>query len=548
MLPYKVTEPRVLALLVQLKKHVGLIPLADELAFELCQLTASADQLANIRLGDLPSGESPSRAIQPPVQSITVIYGENGGGKTHSMIEACRSLSNLKGVRDVALIWESQGQKYLDPGSRFKRRLTVTYNGNDVPVKRIARPIKSIFYTTSPFESIKRRDLKSEDFFDVTPAFSARNPFEGGALLRAYSKLPKDLPFIDRADVIVRFRNLSLQTQIEKVIASGKSGESKLGNLEMPQRRALTRLSKILDSKASSALALELLISLDSGAFDAEDTLLRILEMVHPYHDLSNDLSMNTIERISGDVLAFVYERSASLRREDNAIELRYFLEEDLRSRTAGKRSTLGELANLLSDLREEEWNMLHRATELGLVSWSFRNLSSGEVALLMLMSSISSALAKLSRGQTAFLFIDEGEMFMHPAWQRRYIADLLNFLQKFPELARSIHVVLATHSLIVAADAPPNRLFDVETGKMTNGFGYGPKDLLDRIYGVDHFQGEHSGHLMSHVVEHIKDRKNSTVTTDDAISLAMGIADDRLKNYLVSALVRQREMGGDQA
>jgi predicted ATP-binding protein involved in virulence len=154
--------------------------------------------------------------------------------------------------------------------------------------------------------------------------------------------------------------------------------------------------------------------------------------------------------------------------------------------------------------------------------------------------------MTRLHAGRTAFLFIDEGEMFMHPAWQRRYITDLLTFLGKYPEVSSRLHVVLSTHSLIVAADAPPNRLFNVKSGEMVNGFGYGPKDLLDYIYGVREFQGEHAGRLMESLVGHIRNRNSESMRAEVALELASNIADDRLRKYLTNELSRRGEAGGN--
>lgn len=91
-----------------------------------------------------------------------------------------------------------------------------------------------------------------------------------------------------------------------------------------------------------------------------------------------------------------------------------------------------------------------------------------------------------------------------------------------------------------MAADAPPNRLYDVSKGQMVNGFGYGPKDLLDNIYGVGEFHGEHSSSLITLIADSIGSREGFTSSTSEALALARSVADQRLRSYLVNELSRR--------
>ena len=186
----------------------------------------------------------------------------------------------------------------------------------------------------------------------------------------------------------------------------------------------------------------------------------------------------------------------------------------------------------------------IQEAENIGLLRWRFLELSSGQVALLMLFASLGSALAKLSSMSVPYvvLVIDEGEMFMHPAWQRKYLQDVMNFIKYYSEHFKGIHVVMATHSLIVAGDTPPYRLFDVRSGEMRNGFAYGPKEVLTDVYGVEEFAGDLAGQLYDKIVSALRAPHAPTPDhEEEVLALIKQIASPHLKTYLLEELQRLR-------
>lgn len=538
-------------MLLPLKDRVGLIPLSDRFEFSLAPLSEVRTANEDVLLTIAPLEASAAGDTKASVASLTVLYGENGSGKTHLMLEACKTLSNLKGERRIALIFESQGVLYLDPGSILKKRIRAVFNGQEIYIRSVDYEFGAAFYSTSPFEATKRRMLRAEKFFDVTPSFSPTNPFEGGALLRSFAKLPKDFEFIKFAEVRMNRRVPSLRSVLEKVLPYLKRKDSELPYLTDPQRRSLSRLEQLLDVHSKRVLAIELLIALQPGVRNAAEFLLHLVDRINLFDERNGSalIDKEAKDKATDAVMGLLSAGSnLGIRDFQDPFTLSHFIDIQLASLKIGlgRHTSLGELAELFSQFSDRDWDYLHQVTRLGLVTWSFRNLSSGQVAFLMLFSSLATAMTRLQAGHTAFLFIDEGEMFMHPAWQRRYITDLLSFLEKYPEVCSRLHVFLSTHSLIVAADAPPNRLFNVKSGEMTNGFGYGPKDMLGYIYGVREFQGEHAGRMMESLIEHIRNRNSESMRADAALELASNIADVRLRRYLTNELSRRGGVGGN--
>lgn len=536
-------------MLLPLKDRVGLIPLSDRFEFSLAPLSEIRTADEHVLLSIAPLEASAAGDTKSSVASLTVLYGENGWGKTHLMLEACKTLSNVKGERRIALIFESQGRLYLDPGSILKRRIRAVFNGRELDVRTVGHEFGTAFYSTSPFEATKRRALKGERFFDVTPSFSPANPFEGGALLRSFANLPKDFEFIKIAEVRMNRRVPSLRSVLEKILPYLKRKNSDLPYLQDQQRRSLARLDQLLYERAQRALVVGLLIAMQGGIRHAAEVLLHLADKINLFDDQNGSaLIEDEAEKTATEVVIGFLANGMGIMDFQDPLTLYHFIDVELPRRMVGlgRHTKLGELAEVSNEFSDKDWDYLHQVTRLGLVTWSFRNLSSGQVAFLMLFSSLANAMTRLQAGCTAFLFIDEGEMFMHPAWQRRYITDLLTFLRKYPEVSSRLHVVLSTHSLIVAADAPPNRLFNVKSGEMVNGFGYGPKDMLEYIYGVREFQGEHAGRLMESLVEHIRNRNPGSMRAEAALELASNIADDRLRRYLTNELSRRGEGGGN--
>jgi predicted ATP-binding protein involved in virulence len=158
-----------------------------------------------------------------------------------------------------------------------------------------------------------------------------------------------------------------------------------------------------------------------------------------------------------------------------------------------------------------------------------------------MLFVGLARALAYVEgrrvRGQ-AILCVDEGEMFMHPRWQRKYITSVVEFICKFPEIASKLHLLVSSHSLIVAADTPSFRLFDVDRGNLVNSFGLNPKQVLSQIFHVESFSGERSAKEIARLTEFLKNPRSAAAS--DARTVAAKIADLDLRDYMEQELIRR--------
>jgi len=107
-------------------------------------------------------------------------------------------------------------------------------------------------------------------------------------------------------------------------------------------------------------------------------------------------------------------------------------------------------------------------------ISFSWRNISSGENALLDLYARLLFAKKeRLKPKEKAdgknkkfiYILIDEGELGFHPKWQSEYLFNLLNFITYcFAEYL--VQVIVTSHSPFVVSDLPKNNLIFLEKNK----------------------------------------------------------------------------------
>lgn len=86
-------------------------------------------------------------------------------------------------------------------------------------------------------------------------------------------------------------------------------------------------------------------------------------------------------------------------------------------------------------------------------VEWD--GLSSGEVSLLHILSSISYAIesVKLKNGtKSILLLLDEIDLYLHPEWQRTILSTLLNLIKSINNNVK-VQIIMSSHSPIIASD-----------------------------------------------------------------------------------------------
>jgi hypothetical protein len=94
-------------------------------------------------------------------------------------------------------------------------------------------------------------------------------------------------------------------------------------------------------------------------------------------------------------------------------------------------------------------------------------NFSSGENAILRIFSSLLVVKNKLNNRDrdNILLIIDEGELGMHPQWQKNYLKTLLDVLPKIFK-DKKIQIILTSHSPFLVSDLPKESIIFLKKGK----------------------------------------------------------------------------------
>lgn len=91
--------------------------------------------------------------------------------------------------------------------------------------------------------------------------------------------------------------------------------------------------------------------------------------------------------------------------------------------------------------------------------------MSSGQEAIITQINSIYSALKKTKEKRNILLMIDEGDAFLHLAWQRRYIWQMNSFLSQCKKELEieNLQLIIATHSPLLMSDIPREFVCELE-------------------------------------------------------------------------------------
>ncbi|MGE8411212.1 MAG: AAA family ATPase, partial [Pseudomonas sp.] len=409
--------------------------------------------------------------VQSPlkVASFTTLYGENGSGKTALLLELCQELANRKSRNHLSLLWEDAQGLHLSRGSSLKDVQLDSKLEIDQGQSASIPDFSTVFYTTSPFEKLRRNPLRRLGVKDISPRFGKDVESELVAAFTAYPYLKERVTFVGEAQVTLKLRTVSL-VELMTLYRSERSTSKPL-DPELKQR--LLELDRGASPEAKFIWSYAILEGAESL------TAQTLYEIVDELQELAQAHTQWLSRALSDPDFALdqLSEHPPLIRQLTKA---RYALERvkllfaDVTS--WGRKSGLGYLDGQVGQHIRQYPQAYAELSNLGLLQFSFTQLSSGQASMMSLYCAIARAFGEFEResqDRLMLLCVDEGEMFMHPKWQRMYIDSLLKFIKELGSLAKRTYVFISTHSLIIAADTPAGRLFDLDNQQLTNAFGY---------------------------------------------------------------------------
>lgn len=144
-----------------------------------------------------------------------------------------------------------------------------------------------------------------------------------------------------------------------------------------------------------------------------------------------------------------------------------------------------------------------------------------------------------LQEEETALLFIDEGELYYHPEWQRRYLTTLLRMISKNETRSR-VQIILTTNSPFIISDVLKDDvkyLADQER-KFDDTLGQNIHKLLKNNFFMDYTIGEYSRKLIEKIIAWLSATEGKTGKRIRELYYYFGEVEDEYA--AISKLIRQ--------
>lgn len=135
-----------------------------------------------------------------------------------------------------------------------------------------------------------------------------------------------------------------------------------------------------------------------------------------------------------------------------------------------------------------------------------WNGISSGQYSLLIMYSRI---FQELKKGDDLLVFIDEGEINLHPEWQRNYIKELVEFFSKLKLKNQKIQLVISSHSPFVLCDLPEESVNLLNKNEQVNFFGSNIYDIYSKGFLLERTVGQFSYEKISLAIDKIKINRN---------------------------------------
>ncbi|HHX8690646.1 MULTISPECIES: AAA family ATPase [Vibrio harveyi group] len=152
---------------------------------------------------------------------------------------------------------------------------------------------------------------------------------------------------------------------------------------------------------------------------------------------------------------------------------------------------------------------------------YGWKGFSTGEFAKLNLFAELFYYIndEKRSGSESHLIVMDEVDLYLHPDWQREFLADTLNFLKaEYPQ--GSVQLILTSHSPIIIGDFLPEDIVSLyreprRSPQVGESFGFGTQILELYMDGM-HLSSTFGSHSKSHIDRILNNKINNCQTAFD--------------------------------
>lgn len=216
----------------------------------------------------------------------------------------------------------------------------------------------------------------------------------------------------------------------------------------------------------------------------------------------------------------------------------------------------------IIDEVENEIKSLLKKYFDLDLFAPFFRfdwgDISYGEYTLMTLFSRFYNIAKRFNKylNNNLLILIDEGELGMHPQWQKKYLHNILTVLPQIFE-GKNLQFILTSHSPFLVSDLPKDHIIFLEKGEdgscrvknslneMKQTFGANIHTLLtDSFFMTGGLMGEFAKEKIQHLINYIN-RENldkCEIKTDEQAQQYLNIIGEPIiKNFLQKQLDSRR-------
>ena len=148
-------------------------------------------------------------------------------------------------------------------------------------------------------------------------------------------------------------------------------------------------------------------------------------------------------------------------------------------------------------------------------IKWN--GISSGQYSALTMYSRLYEFIPR--NAPNISVFIDEGEVFLHPELQRHYISNLIEFIEKTKSHESKIKLIVTSHSPLILSDLPKEstNFFGYDIDAKKSFFGANLYDLYSEGFTVNKTVGEFSYRKIKAISRSINNKESDPLLLKEA-------------------------------
>lgn len=441
------------------------------------------------------------------VDSFNLLLGKNGSGKTQLLLDLASAVGGIQ--RNKSSVYLDPWMDTKKPKLGMREKLCAIYYSS-LPYKRKLRKFHSVI-DASPTGESNSHNSRTIKLGEIANALGVKTRLTGvfGYTSRVYDELL--IPALRDAHNI---KLDSLQKSLRKLDAIGGGNENASRSfLDIDAARG--RLARELEAEIDEIL---------ESRLESFDQVLFLTCLEYMLERAETEEAVDAVIDAASAFLAYAgitssegnhsaYENLVTLVDETRAVLSYFGNADDFYPKVRRQLFQIDGIGGLE--------HLSNRETPIR-IEWS--NLSSGLQALVEQFTYIEEAIVKATerKQDSILLLIDEGDAYLHLDWQRKYISLLNNYLGKvkLKYSIKSLQLILATHSPLLAADVPGEFVTNLDGVTHVKSFAAPLDEVIAHYFGTSSL-GEFAAEKLNQIYLHANTMK--LTSKDFAIVEAIG-------------------------